>query len=68
MLIVTFCLPNVIMFEPYGINEEDTAGTFEAESEDTYMILTSEGLYQLYIDGEYVLTSYEAIEGIKIIE
>lgn len=68
LLMVTFGLPNVIMFEPYGMNEEDTTGTFEADLENTYMILTSEGLYELYIDGKHVYTFYEPIEGIEIIE
>ena len=49
--------PNVISFEPYGIPEADADGSFDVDDENMYYLKDERGMYKLYIDGKYAMTS-----------
>lgn len=54
--------PNVLIFEPYAVAEEDAEGTFEIERGSCYYLENEEGTFDLYVDGEYVVTTKELID------
>lgn len=58
--LIAIC-PNVIIFEPYGIAEEDANGSVGLKDEGNYYILNKNGTYRLYIDGKYFMTSEEIL-------
>lgn len=74
--IIVFCISFIIMFmpvffifEPYYILPEHAEDTHEFSYENIYYIKNADGTYDLYMDGEYMITQEEAVDNqIKIYE
>lgn len=61
LIIFTLVLPNLVTLEPNGgIPLEE--GEFILTPENAYLILTEEGKYEIYVDGEYKFTSSQILE------
>lgn len=60
LALVVFC-PNVLIFEPYSIAEEDAEGTFDLSEDNIFYIRNKDGSYSLYIDNEYAGTVNELL-------
>lgn len=60
LALVVFC-PNVLIFEPYSIAEEDAEGTFELSEDNAFYIRNKDGSFSLYIDNEYAGTVNEIL-------
>ncbi len=50
--------PNVFVFEPYHIPEEDAAGSFGMQ-DGIFYLRNPDGTYEFYLDGEYIATVSE---------
>lgn len=60
LALVVFC-PNVLIFEPYSIAEEDAEGTFDLSEENVFYIRNKDGSFSLYINNEYAGTVNELL-------
>lgn len=61
LIIFTLFLPNLVTLEPNGgVPLEE--GEFILTPENAYLILTEEGKYEIYADGEYKFTSSQILE------
>lgn len=60
LALVVFC-PNVLIFEPYSIAEEDAEGTFDLSEDNVFYIRNKDGSFNLYIDNEYAGTVNELL-------
>ncbi len=49
--------PNVVTFEPYSIPEGDAKESLGLREEGNYYLENEYGTYDLYVDGNYVMTS-----------
>lgn len=49
--------PNVVIFEPYAIPETDADGNGGLRGGEVYYLVNEHGTYDLFIDGEYIMTS-----------
>lgn len=58
LALVVFC-PNVLIFEPYSIAEEDAEGTFDLKGDNSFYIQNQDGTYSLYLNGQYEITVTE---------
>lgn len=57
LILCTLFLPNLIIFEPYGsIPEDILEDTFSINADNSYLLLTEEGAYDVYVDDEYIAT------------
>lgn len=64
--LVVFC-PNVLIFEPYAIAEEDAEGTFDIKNDNVYYLNNHDGTFNLYLDGNYIATVTELLgEDVKV--
>lgn len=57
LCLVVLC-PNVLIFEPYSISEEDAAGSFGL-NDNMYYIHNQNDTYSIYLQGQYVGTISE---------
>ena len=51
LLLIVVC-PNVFIFEPYGISEEDASGSVGLRDDSIFYLKNEDGTYSLYINGE----------------
>lgn len=58
--LVVLC-PNILIFEPYAISEEDEEGTFDIKEDNYYYLKNSSGAFDLYLNGEYIATITELL-------
>lgn len=57
LILCTLFLPNLIIFEPCGpMPEEILESTFSINADNSYLLLTEDGTYDIYIDNEYIAT------------
>lgn len=61
LIIFTLLLPNLVTLEPNG-GVPLKEGEFVLTPENAYLILTEEGEYEIYADGEYKFTSTQILE------
>lgn len=64
LVIVTLILPTLITLEPNAGIPDEIIGNdaFILTSENAYLVLNSEGKYEVYADGEYKFTSSWILE------
>ena len=68
LFLIAVC-PNVFIFQPYGISEEDAQGSFGIRDGGVFYIKNAEGTYDFYLGGEYVMTNEQIMdENIPIYE
>lgn len=58
LLLIVVC-PNVFIFEPYGISEEDAVGSVGVRDDSIYYIINENGTFDFYINGNYIATEKE---------
>ncbi|MCM1088486.1 MAG: M56 family metallopeptidase [Muribaculaceae bacterium] len=70
LILCTLFLPNLIIFEPYGpIPEDILEGTFSINADNSYLLLTEEGVYDVYVDDEYIATVTQIFDdSLKVID
>lgn len=54
LLVVNILLfPNLIIIEPYAIAKEHIEDTYRIDKTNSYYILQEDGIYDVYVDGQY---------------
>ena len=68
IIAATYLFSVLFIFEVKYIAPEDETGTFELTDENAYLMVSPNGGYDLYVDGEYLTTVPEIVDGISTLE